>query len=254
MTELRKKNALAEKRHHQEILALQVQLENSDSDFGDADIHNQELARQLLLVRKSRDSLQIKWRKRQVKTARRIGALKTKCKKLARQKAEQKEQIDAKNKAIHGLLSQLAPNTAPDKNDPDLDGTVQIIDYSLYEPLRDKLDEKESVQPEFMTDELRERELVGSIDGSTMRFSLAKERLTIGRTTENDIQLTPSYISRQHAVIVTADGTTRVMDSGSKNGVFVNYKRVTEHALSNGDVVAVGFAKFIYREHPRAHS
>ena len=34
----------------------------------------------------------------------------------------------------------------------------------------------------------------------------------------------------------------------SKNGVFVNSKRVTEHFLKNGDVVTVGTTEFRYEE------
>ena len=253
--ELHERNELAEKRHAREILALHVQLENSDSSFGDADIQNQELAHQLLHLHESRESLRREGQTRNIKTERRIKALNTKCKKLARQKAEYKEQIDAKNKAIHGLLSQLAPRSSPDDNEPDLDNTVQVIDYGLYGPLRDESDDNGSTESEDTSDtadDLCRRELVGRIDGSRMCFSITKDRLTIGRTLENDIQLTPSYISRHHAIIVTEDGSTRVVDSGSKNGVFVNYQRVKDHSLSNGDVVAVGFAKFIYREQPQA--
>lgn len=253
--ELRERNEVARKRHNQEVLALQVQLENADSSFGDVDIQNQELAHQLLHLRESRESLRREWQARNIKAKRRINALKTKCKKLTRQKSEYKEQINAKDKAIHGLLSQLAPKSSLDQNEPDLDGTVQVIDYSLYGPVRDESDDDESMESEDTSDsadDLRRRELVGRIDGSRVCFSITKDRLTIGRTIENDIQLTPSYISRRHAIIVTEDGSTRVVDSGSKNGVFVNYKRVKEHSLSHGDVVAVGFAKFIYREQPQA--
>ena len=255
ISELRERNELAEKRHSREILSLQVQLENSDSSAGDADVQNQELAGELLKLRESRESLRSELQTCNIKATRRVNAVKTKCKKLARQKADFKEQIDAKNKAIYALLNQLAPKSSADKNDPESDGTVQVIDYSLYGPLRDESDDNISMEPEDMSDtanDLRRRELVGRIDGSRMCFSITKDRLTIGRTFENDIQLTPSYFSRRHAIIVTEDGSTRVVDWGSKNGVFVNYKRVKEQSLSNGDIVTVGFAKFIYREQPQA--
>ena len=75
--------------------------------------------------------------------------------------------------------------------------------------------------------------------------------MTIGRTEQNDIQLKAAYISRRHAVIATEGDSTRVIDWGSKNGVFVNSKRVTEHFLKNGDIVAIGTAKFRYEERPK---
>ena len=49
-----------------------------------------------------------------------------------------------------------------------------------------------------------------------------------------------------------ADGdATRVIDWGSKNGVFVDGERVTEHFLRNGDTVTIGTAEFRYEERPK---
>ena len=78
-----------------------------------------------------------------------------------------------------------------------------------------------------------------------------KERLTIGRTEQNDIQLKAQYISRRHAVITTEGDAARVVDWGSKNGVYVNSERVTEHFLKNGDIVKIGIAEFRYEEFPK---
>jgi len=75
--------------------------------------------------------------------------------------------------------------------------------------------------------------------------------LAIGRTANNDIQINASYISRRHAVIVTDEDSTRIVDWGSKNGVFVNSSQVTEQILRNGDVVTIGTADFKYEERPK---
>ena len=138
IAELRERNEIAGKRHRLEILALQVQLESADSSSDETDVQNLELASELLKVRESREALQRKMATHHTKAVRRINVLKAKCRELVRQKAEHKEQIDAKNKAIHALLNQLAPKTLPDNNDPGSDDTVQVIDYSLYGPLLDK--------------------------------------------------------------------------------------------------------------------
>ena len=138
ISDLHERNELADKRHNWEILALQVQLENADSSPDDTDVQNQELAVELMKVRQSRESLRSEMQTRNNKAARRINAVKAKYKKLARQNTEYKEQIDAKNQAIHALLNQLAPKSSPNKNDPDSDGTIQVIDYSLYGPLCDE--------------------------------------------------------------------------------------------------------------------
>jgi pSer/pThr/pTyr-binding forkhead associated (FHA) protein len=94
--------------------------------------------------------------------------------------------------------------------------------------------------------------LVGSAgsndDGRELRFPLFKDRLTIGRTANNDIQLNVRCISRRHAVIATDKGQTRLIDWGSKNGVFVNNKRVSEKFLTSGDIVKIGETEFRYEE------
>ena len=50
---------------------------------------------------------------------------------------------------------------------------------------------------------------------------------------------------------MTEGDTTRVVDWGSKNGVYVNSKRVTEHFLKSGDRVTIGDASFRYEERPK---
>ena len=98
------------------------------------------------------------------------------------------------------------------------------------------------------------RMLVGKIGKKLLRFPLFKDRLTIGRTADNDIQLNAPYISRRHAVVQTGAEATRVIDWGSKNGVYVNSARVTEHFLKNGDIVTIGNAHFRYEERPKRDS
>ena len=98
------------------------------------------------------------------------------------------------------------------------------------------------------------RVLIGKIDNQELRFPLFKKRLTIGRTQHNDIQLQAPHISRRHAVVMTEGDVTRVIDWGSKNGVYVNSSRVTEHFLASGDVVMIGDAKFRYEERPKRDS
>jgi pSer/pThr/pTyr-binding forkhead associated (FHA) protein len=95
------------------------------------------------------------------------------------------------------------------------------------------------------------RLLIGNVEGQELRFPLFKDRLTIGRTKQNDIQLKAQYISRRHALIVTEHDRTRIVDWGSKNGILVNRKKVTEQVLKSGDIVTIGTADFQYEERPK---
>jgi len=95
------------------------------------------------------------------------------------------------------------------------------------------------------------RVLIGNFDDVTLRFPLFKKSLTIGRTTDNDIQINAVYVSRRHAVIQTESGVTRIIDWGSKNGVRVNSDSISEHFLCHGDTIIIGNVRFRYEEHRR---
>jgi len=70
---------------------------------------------------------------------------------------------------------------------------------------------------------------------------------SIGRSDENQICLIHAGISRKHAVIKAIPGGFSIKDLGSQNGTFVNGQRVTEKALTDGDTIAVGSVRFVFR-------
>ena len=76
------------------------------------------------------------------------------------------------------------------------------------------------------------RVLTGTVGGQKLRFPLFKDRLTIGRTAQNDIQLKAQHVSRRHAVVVIEGAVTRVIDWGSKNSspVTIGLPYVPAHA------------------------
>ncbi len=71
-------------------------------------------------------------------------------------------------------------------------------------------------------------------------FPLGPNRSVIGRSTECDVVLEVAAVSRRHAVIVETDGQYVVEDLGSRNGTYVNDKRVVDSApLSRGDQLLI---------------
>jgi pSer/pThr/pTyr-binding forkhead associated (FHA) protein len=61
---------------------------------------------------------------------------------------------------------------------------------------------------------------------------------TIGRSSNNDIQIPEQHVSRQHAVIRYRDGIFMISDLGSSNGTFVNDEALEEaFPLFAGDVI-----------------
>lgn len=69
---------------------------------------------------------------------------------------------------------------------------------------------------------------------------LDKARMIIGRNELCDLHIVGEWISRQHAALFRSGGTTIVVDLKSKNGTFVNGKRVVRQSLINDDIISIG--------------
>ena len=81
-------------------------------------------------------------------------------------------------------------------------------------------------------------EVTDTLGRRTVR--LDKPTFTIGRRSVNDLQLTGTDVSRDHAEILRNDGQYLVRDRGSRCGTYVNGVQVTERRLSHGDRIQVG--------------
>ncbi|MDP2240184.1 MAG: FHA domain-containing protein [Burkholderiales bacterium] len=89
--------------------------------------------------------------------------------------------------------------------------------------------------------------LILSLDGSVIRdVPLDKERVTIGRKPQNDIQIENLAVSSEHACIVTILNDSFLEDLGSTNGTLVNGNPIKKHILQNNDVIEVGKYKLKY--------
>lgn len=75
-------------------------------------------------------------------------------------------------------------------------------------------------------------------DGTSVRFMLAGDRLTVGR--HGLLSLQDPSVSRDHAVMTWNGDAWRVTDVGSKNGTFVNGVAVQRKLIVPGDTVAFG--------------
>lgn len=83
--------------------------------------------------------------------------------------------------------------------------------------------------------ELRHKELV--LKDYTLKEG---DRLTIGRHPDNDIVPKDAAVSHHHAVIERKEEKVILVDKGSKNGTFVNGKRVQSAELNDDDIVKFG--------------
>ena len=156
--------------------------------------------------------------------------------------AEYEQKLTAKSDAINRLQAELAARSQQIGSIGQIEDVINDTDDRMAE----RFDGSSTSDRDRIS-----RVLIGSINNQELRFPLFKDRLTIGRARQNDIQLKADYVSRRHAVIVTEGKTTRIIDWGSRNGVYVNSHRIAEHFLRRGDIVTIGTADFRYEERPK---
>src|SRR5262245_32196387 len=76
---------------------------------------------------------------------------------------------------------------------------------------------------------------------------LDRMKLTIGRSSRNDICISDPFASRLHAEIRRENEQVMLVDNGSANGTFVNARRVTVPVhLEVGDVIRIGETEIEY--------
>jgi chromosome segregation protein len=233
----------AARRLDQEVRKIRFELEAAEVTVAEGQTRNEQLNSELVESTALRRALEHQLAEADAVRDRDIRDLSKQVAQLRQQIDDYERKISNKDAAINALLTELAhkPESAEDN------AAADDVVHRLSDRKPNIGDERAGpVEKDRVT-----RLLVGSIEGQELRFPLFKDKLTIGRTVHNDIQLKAQYVSRRHAVVVTEDDHTRIVDWGSKNGIYVNGKRVSEKMLKNGDRVTVGTAEFRFEERPK---
>jgi sigma-B regulation protein RsbU (phosphoserine phosphatase) len=83
--------------------------------------------------------------------------------------------------------------------------------------------------------------------GEPYTFALGSRKVSIGRAPTNEIVLVDQFSSGCHAVIAPTERGYALLDQGSKNGTFLNGRRVTgEIDLARGDEVLIGSTRVYF--------
>ena len=90
--------------------------------------------------------------------------------------------------------------------------------------------------------------LVNPTSSNRREIALGRALLSIGRDPSNDLVLPDAMVSRRHAVIEFRGSQYYLRDCNSSNGSVINGDRVSEKSLRDGDVVAIGSARLLFRE------
>ncbi|MBI4404956.1 MAG: GGDEF domain-containing protein [Deltaproteobacteria bacterium] len=122
-----------------------------------------------------------------------------------------------------------------DKND--------VIDRTIITTEKVDINERSStLEPYLIQISGRETGQMHNLSGRTVK---------IGRDATCQIVLDDPHVSRVHAEIIHRGKEMILRDCGSTNGIFVNGRRLVEHALSNGDKILIGtrlYFKFCYQD------
>jgi hypothetical protein len=83
-------------------------------------------------------------------------------------------------------------------------------------------------------------------------FKPGGRRLNVGRASDNELSLNDASVSKIHAaVLMTAEGTLLVADTGSTNGTYINGRRIAygeSRQIDEGDVVGFGDVEVRFRK------
>ena len=240
--ELTEKTTSLQDKFAEETRQIKFELGAAQETISDQASVSEQLASDLFDNKGFRQALETQLNETEESFKKKVRDLEQKTKKLTTRVEDYEDKIQNKDQAIASLMNEIASRSQTIESIGEIENVIHEIDDRMSE----RFDEQNNAERERVT-----RLLIGKTDGQELRFPLFKDRLTIGRTSHNDIQLKAQFISRRHAVIVTENGGTRIVDWGSKNGVFINEKRIAEQMLKNGDVVTIGTTDFRYEERPK---
>ena len=115
---------------------------------------------------------------------------------------------------------------------------ADILEVKLLKKVWDAVDQETVPSLEVLN---------GSAEGKRIFLTDDAPEMIIGRDPSCDFSINEYVISRQHAKIAKKWGGIALIDMESKNGSFVNNKRVTEEFLHDGDRIALGTIVFLFR-------
>jgi pSer/pThr/pTyr-binding forkhead associated (FHA) protein len=84
--------------------------------------------------------------------------------------------------------------------------------------------------------------------GSPRNFTLAREEVVLGRSSEADIQVDSTDLSRKHLALRREHGQYTVFDLDSRNGIYLNGVRIHSAVLHEGDNLQLGSVVLVFHE------
>ena len=83
-------------------------------------------------------------------------------------------------------------------------------------------------------------------DSQAYRFDIKRMKVTVGRSSQNDIKVSHRSVSKVHATIERLKGGLAITDNGSTNGISLNGERMDQITLTNGMEVEIGDVSAVF--------
>lgn len=84
-------------------------------------------------------------------------------------------------------------------------------------------------------------------DGTHKSFSLPSNITVIGRRHDCDLRVPLKDVSRRHCQLNCNKDTLKIHDLGSRNGTYLNGKRIDEATVKPGDYLKIGPLTFLFQ-------
>lgn len=107
-----------------------------------------------------------------------------------------------------------------------------------------------TVPPSFLLQTLGRPDILAQIQGpgSPRKILLTKPSIIIGRSSDTDVQVPSTMVSRQHIVLSREGPELVCRDLDSHNGLFLNGVQIYSVALREGDTLQIGDVIFVYHQ------
>lgn len=151
------------------------------------------------------------------------------------------ESLHAASGGWPGNLDSIAESTLKKLNEtPHIDALTESVTGEIFNASEkvEEFDEEEDIP---VLTELEPPQLIISHNGTVVRdLELSGPRTLLGRSEMSDVVIDNQYVSKHHALLVWAENAVMLLDLKSRNGTYVNSKRVERQVLQNNDVLSLG--------------
>lgn len=154
-------------------------------------------------------------------------------------KAEEKNLLrsgDAIRVEDYEILFMLGESSADPLLEENTD--TDILEIKLIKKMMRALDKEEEPSLEILNGKYKDKKIM---------LDKASESWVIGRDPSCDIPLEENSLSRQHAKIEKKWGGLVITDLESRNGTFINRKKIEEKLLHDSDRLMLGTVKALFR-------